>query len=267
MAVTSGNGEFDKLARDNTSYREPIGPTTDPSRSAPVLLCNYLVLHWRFRPQSGPLPAHTPHPAQVLHSPSAQAPRGRGSAAPRHAVSRGRPGARGALPTLCAPAREPPAGPRRRRPGRGSPAPRERLSRAPRSLMALPPAADPRAHMCRTESITAIGERRTMPPRRESMPAPHALAACWKRCQGATRRLPDSPVEDTAVPSAERCAASGVASQSSTHRLRVRHCASTPRSIPSLPDFAGHVLSVHAGADARPQRDRIGGSPGRARDT
>ena len=262
MAVTSGNGEFDKLARDNTSYREPIGPRQTPP-AVPVALCNYL-FRLAFPTAIRRSPRNPPPRRPVRRCASPPRPR---FGAPRHAVSRGRPGARGALPTLCAPARAPPAGPRRRRPGRGSPAPRERLSRAPRSLMALPPAADPRAHLCRTESITAIGGRRTMPPQRESMPAPHALAACPKRCQGATRRLPDSPVEDTAVPSPERCAASGVASQSSTHRLRVRHCASTPRSIPSLPDFAGHVLSVHAGADARPQRDRIGGSPGRARDT
>lgn len=64
MAVTSGNGEFDKLARDNTSYREPTG-SAQTRTAAPVLPCKRLVLHGESSPARRG--AHTA-PRRVLHS-------------------------------------------------------------------------------------------------------------------------------------------------------------------------------------------------------
>ena len=209
MAVTSGNGEFDKLARDNTSYREPIGSRADPSRSTCIALQPIVPYCVSDTNPPGSRCA-TPHPAAVLHSPFTRAAPGRLSAlcaTPRVAgASRGSwrashplrsgPGATGRTPSA--------AGPDAARRLRASVSP----VRPARSWPCLPPRTLAPT-LCRTESITAIGERkkchrRENPCRRRMRSRPAGSAAKGQRGDCRTRRSKTPPCP---LPNAARRAA------------------------------------------------------------
>ena len=205
MAVTSGNGEFDKLARDNTSYREPIGPRQTPP-AVPVALCNYLFplafptairRSPRNPPRAGPFAA-------------AQAPRGRGSAL------RAMP-CRGGVPGLVA--RFPPSA---LRPGRHRPDPVAAGPDAARRLRAsVSPVRPARSWPClppRTLAPTCAGpnplppsgneeqcHRTENPCRRRMRSRPARSAAKGQRGDCRTRRSKTPPCP---LPNAARRAAS-----------------------------------------------------------